>query len=296
MHEELLIPKITEYELLWLAAIYEILKNGKKPNIREIRVALNDHLPHDFHPSSIDSTLLWSDGERITLLGIMAVEGNKSIMEKTDKVILSIKEMILEQPTIEKISLDKVEKRSGISIIEVRIILDLINNYSRSFYRDSGSEAGSTGTSFVTIQENHIFYQYMRFTSIEPLIMEHLRLFQQENDENSSDTPSHADRNKNFTTARQVLAMTFLLKKCGINPVDTPTPVGKFIQFLTGKELTAKRIQDTRIYKKAQQPYKLNDEALLKDLHFIRSFFVEMKLNDIVSDIDIEIEKSEKSG
>jgi hypothetical protein len=96
-------------------------------------------------------------------------------------------------------------------------------------------------------------------------------------------------KNKSFTTARQVLAVHYLLKSLGINPVDAPVPVAEFVQFLTGREVNAKRIQDSTLYKKVASPFKLNDAALKKDLEFIMPFFKKIGLEAIVTDIEREI-------
>lgn len=99
-------------------------------------------------------------------------------------------------------------------------------------------------------------------------------------------------RNPEFTTARQVLAIHFLLKQCSVNSIDKPTEVARFVQFLTGRELGASRIQDTSLYKKVKSPFKMNDAAALKDLQFVKTFFENMGMRGIVADIDREIRQS----
>ena len=137
----------------------------------------------------------------------------------------------------------------------------------------------------------------MDFISIEPLVLRHLALCQMENENRNQEEILHnSPKNKEFTTARQVLAMTFLLKRCGINPIDNPTPVAKLIQFLTNREANAKRIQNTTIYKLVTKPFRENETTLLKDLHFIRNYFQDIGIPEIVVDIDREIAQSEKSG
>ena len=75
----------------------------------------------------------------------------------------------------------------------------------------------------------------------------------------------------------------------GISPVDAPVPVAEFVQFLTGREVNARRIQDSTLYKNVANPFKLNDAALKKDLEFILPFFRKMNLDIIVKTIEKEI-------
>ncbi len=94
---------------------------------------------------------------------------------------------------------------------------------------------------------------------------------------------------KEFTLARQVLMVHYLLKNLGISPDINKTEIARFIQFLTGKELNSKNIKNTNIYKKVGSPFSLTDKATQKDLQFIRSYFENLGLNDIVNQINAEI-------
>lgn len=103
------------------------------------------------------------------------------------------------------------------------------------------------------------------------------------------ETEETQGKNKGFTSARQVLAIHYLLIEAGISPVDNLTVVARFVQFVTGREINAKRIQDTTIYKRVVQPFKLNDDELQKDLIYVKKFFETLNLSTIVAQIDQEI-------
>lgn len=94
--------------------------------------------------------------------------------------------------------------------------------------------------------------------------------------------------NPEFTTSRQVLAMHFLFEHCNVNNVDT-TDKARFIQFLTGREINAKSIANTNIYKKLKSPFPASDKALTIDLQFIRNYFEKLGLIEIVNKINKEI-------
>jgi hypothetical protein len=94
--------------------------------------------------------------------------------------------------------------------------------------------------------------------------------------------------NPEFTTARQVLAMHFLFDYCNISNVDL-TAKARFIQFLNGKETNAQTITNTNIYKKLKKPYPADEKTLIKDLKYIRTFFEDLGLTQIVDKINKEI-------
>ena len=95
-----------------------------------------------------------------------------------------------------------------------------------------------------------------------------------------------------FTTARQVLAMHYLFDYCKIKNVDN-TVKARFIQFLTGKQLNAKKIQNTEIYKKVCSPFSQNDNSTSNDLQFIRKYFEDLGLSEIAKAITNEISNRE---
>lgn len=98
--------------------------------------------------------------------------------------------------------------------------------------------------------------------------------------------------NPEFTTARQVLALHYLLEHCGVNNVDN-TVKARFIQFITGKEAGAKAIYNTTIYKKVNNV--LGDKkTLIKDLQFVLKYFEDLGLQSIADNIKKEIAKKAK--
>jgi hypothetical protein len=58
------------------------------------------------------------------------------------------------------------------------------------------------------------------------------------NDESESDDVSV--RNRDFTTARQVLVLHYLLKEQGLNPIDNPTAVARLVQFFNWSRIKFK--------------------------------------------------------
>lgn len=102
------------------------------------------------------------------------------------------------------------------------------------------------------------------------------------------------ESNKDFTTARQVLAITYLLEELNINRNSTSlTEIANFIQFLTGKETGVAKINDTTIYKRVKQPFSKTDKAAENDLQYIRTYFEKLGLQSIVSKLNKEIGSKE---
>jgi len=93
--------------------------------------------------------------------------------------------------------------------------------------------------------------------------------------------------NRDFTLARQNLAIHYLLKHSRLGNDIDKTNVARLIQLITGREGN-KAIKDTRIYKFAKSPL-MSDKNVKQDLQFIRPYFENLGLQAIVDDINKEI-------
>ena len=86
---------------------------------------------------------------------------------------------------------------------------------------------------------------------------------------------------KENTLARQVLAIHYIFKCFQVKNVDK-TEIARFIKFLTDKNLG-------NIYKKLQNPFKVNEKSLKSDLRFIREYFEKLGITNVVKMINNEL-------
>lgn len=97
---------------------------------------------------------------------------------------------------------------------------------------------------------------------------------------------------KEFTVSRQILAIKYLLRFAGFDEKQTDkTKIAAFIRFLTGRQPKAKHIRNTGIYDRLRE----NPPETIADLEFIRKYFFDLKLAEIVSLIDDEIAVASKN-
>jgi len=97
-----------------------------------------------------------------------------------------------------------------------------------------------------------------------------------------TDTP----KRKEFTTARQVLAMHYLFEYCQVRNIDQSNKA-RFIEFLTGKNY--KNIYDAVCNPLARK----NKDFRKSDLQYIRTYFENLGLFEIVKAIGNELDKPE---
>lgn len=110
-----------------------------------------------------------------------------------------------------------------------------------------------------------------------------LKKFEQLEQLEAEQNPLTATRNPDFTTARQVLAIHYLLQAAGMSYSDVDkSNVARLTEFLTEKNYR-------NIYDCVRSPLKTSDKSAEKDLKFIRPFFEKLGLTEVVKMIDKEL-------
>jgi len=87
-----------------------------------------------------------------------------------------------------------------------------------------------------------------------------------------------------YTIRRQVLAIHYLMKYCQVKDIDL-TVISRFIEFLTSKN-------ESNIYKKLRNPLYGSPQNVKEDLIYVRKYFEELQLEEIVKMINNEIVQS----
>lgn len=157
--------QISEPEKLWLEKIYEKTKAGDEIDLRTMRVELWEDLPKDFGPSRIHHRLLHG-GTRLTLLGLWLLNPNDEMIRDTEKVILAIRKMIIENPKLESVSAKQVAEELGLEDDRVAVIFELMGSLGHFYSSASGSPSGR-GHYEIDFQGSEAFYEYMRFENLQ---------------------------------------------------------------------------------------------------------------------------------
>jgi len=169
-------PKITmnKPERLWLTSVYSSLKDDKEVNNRELRIALWNKLPNNFDPYKIDRRLVLN-GNQITLLGIWHIHPDTDLLDKTDQIILCIRELILKDPTLTEFHAEKVSQITGITMPEVAMIFQRFLHQLGRFqetatpYVEQGKHLGYWS---IGIQTEDALNQYLNYKDMPTLMKE----------------------------------------------------------------------------------------------------------------------------
>lgn len=138
-------------------------------------------------------------------------------------------------------------------------------------------ETYSNWKTFSDIELLDIYAQHKAFN----MFMEYL-------EENKLINPSEikedfiVSKNKEHTTARQVAAMLFIFKCLNVKSGHI-RPKAEFIHFLTGKSFD-------NISKRISNPYNITDDAFKKDMRYVKDYFKNLGLDNIVALMNKEMD------
>lgn len=161
--------KISEPEKLWMEKIFSNMISGEQSYVRSIKAELWGQIPTKFDPSTIDERLVYGS-IGLTLYGLINIHQDTDLCEKTEKVILCIREKLLKEKMIDKLMVEDIVSATNIDIHEITVIFSLLNplgNFYSSAYSTTINE--KQVYSQLGIDDN-VFNEYYTFETIEQLL------------------------------------------------------------------------------------------------------------------------------
>ena len=154
-------------------------------------------------------------------------------------------------------------------------------NGIETFIEDESTEGKIDISSYSELELARVFADYIAHKKFSDYLLDKEKEQEKSQSGVSENEAEYSGNLKEFTTARQVLALHYLLKYLKVVNVDR-TEVARFIYFLTSKSYT-------NIYKHLQNPLKLSDKHMKEDLKFIRKYFESLQIHEIVKMINDEL-------
>lgn len=158
-------------ERLWLQESYNILCSDKRPTRRTIISNLRSQISQRFDPDSLDERLAHSSGEIIMIPGIIALTKSYEILERADKLLFKLKDLIITDPEAGNFSIAEIATSCNQPPHEAGLIMYLACYYD-SFYKTSASEPNGLIVKSISLgNDDRIFEAFYRFHGLEKLIL-----------------------------------------------------------------------------------------------------------------------------
>jgi hypothetical protein len=169
------IYNLRSFERLWMQEVYKDFQANRRSNNREIWSRLYGKIPINFRPAAMSHHLISSDGERLTILGVIALEKSTDILKEVDAVINAIKEMILKNHLQEVFTAEEISEKTGMPTVRIGLLLSLASNYGNFWRGASCMSENSIALKLIEIgRDDNVYYQYIRFHSMEETILLYL--------------------------------------------------------------------------------------------------------------------------
>jgi len=168
-------------EEVWLKAVYERLREGRKPEPREMYVALLGQIPQDFEYERIDRRLI-ADRE-LTLLGILHADPATSLVEETDLVLRLIRDRIRAGGT--SATSEEVSEELEIEEAHITIVFGLLRTLGQ-FWNGLVPHQSLPGYGSIRFEAINVVKEYLNYNGLEPLLQ---RLYKSGQVEQSNDSP-----------------------------------------------------------------------------------------------------------
>lgn len=151
---------LTPSQRLWLETLYKYQVEGKNVSKRELTV----ELAGKGSPYGTPGAFL--RGDKITILGVALVAPESKIVEETNQVIQAVRNLIKNNPNVEKITAKAISQVIGLN---EKIVEGIFKNLAElGVFHNSGTN-GSDGWESININEK-AFEDYNQFESIQEII------------------------------------------------------------------------------------------------------------------------------
>ena len=169
---------------IWLCAVYDRFKAGKKINPQEMVVELWNQIP-DFNYQAIDRRLMQFGGE-LTLLGILQIDPTTELFDETDQVIRFIQLKIQKDPKAERVTAEEVSEALELKEERVSLIFGLINHLGHFWNGAAGSQSFPGYTS-ITVKDEYVKREYLKYERLDLLLDRFSKLDQQDTEKTSDE-------------------------------------------------------------------------------------------------------------
>lgn len=148
-------------EILWMKEAYTT--EDYDPKV--VKVKLRNELPKGFNPRNIDSRFM-IEGKKLTLLGLWHVDPNSPRFDNIEKVILGIRDLIIEKPGFDEIASEQISTRIGLIKESVEIALSDIG-FLGKFFSSAQHPKDRPGINLIGLSNDDAYDAYLEFESID---------------------------------------------------------------------------------------------------------------------------------
>ncbi|NQU68329.1 MAG: hypothetical protein HQ510_10335 [Candidatus Marinimicrobia bacterium] len=159
---------LTKADQIWLKACYTSFNTGREIKLRELRASLIDKIPIDYSIKALEKSGL-CHGNKITLLGILNIDPETKYYSQVTSLITTIKNHIISNPSTSKIEALELVRGTNLPTPEILKTYKLISSIGKF---SSGSGSQGERITYINLDQDEVFNNYLRFSSVDDLLDE----------------------------------------------------------------------------------------------------------------------------
>jgi hypothetical protein len=173
MTQKTIFPKLSKSEKIWLEEIIKAYFKRVKIDLITLRVMLYNKLDKGFDYKKLNFRLTRND-TLPTLCSIWLVDPGNSVIKTSEQVIKYIREFIIENPTVRRITSSEIASNLNSSNVDMDLCLELIYSLGGFFNSASGSSTLINGFQSVEITSIESINNLLAFTDLESVLAKQL--------------------------------------------------------------------------------------------------------------------------
>jgi hypothetical protein len=155
---------MTEAERVWLQELYRRYNAREPIDQLSMRVALRDKLPKGFLSSQVDHRFL--HGNSLSLLGVLAIDPQSARIRDTERVILAIRDLIIENPQMGTVSASQIAQKLGLDQAYTEELFAFMSS-AGSFWSSASGVSSGYGYSSITVNREENLQELLDFNGLE---------------------------------------------------------------------------------------------------------------------------------
>lgn len=170
MELQLPIIKLEKHERLILTAVRKRNMEGERFFFRDIWLELHKVLPKGFRLEQMDKRLISDNGEKIHVMGVIALDKKRTVVPRIDKMMTAIWEIVRSSPTNDFVPFSVIAKKIRVSEKEAAFLFFLMEE-ADLYHSGSKNVEQTLRYEAISVKDNlQLYYKYNEYPGITKLL------------------------------------------------------------------------------------------------------------------------------
>lgn len=171
MEPKLPIIRLKKHERSILEVVYRKNMEGERFSFRDVWFDARKQIPKGFRQEQMDIRLLRDNGEKINVIGIIALDKSRAVVAKIDKLKKTIWNLVQEYVKGELVEMEVIAGKADLSEKEASFLFTFVEEVG--LYHSGSTNVDQTlRYKAISVKDNlNLFYNYNEYPGITKLVL-----------------------------------------------------------------------------------------------------------------------------